>query len=303
MTGYPASANAETVWLLLEHGADVTARDGTHSTPLHLALSMAPPEIEIVRLLIKHGADVNALDGALKMPIHLSLAPLQRRDPRRRIGNPVYIDEPSYREETPYVSTEAVQVLIEHGADVTVLGGTHSTPLHLALSTGSPELVRLLIKHGADVNAPDVIGRMPLHLALDGVSFKTGRLLLQHRADAKEQSTSTSFSHNIRVNTEIVQVLLEHGADATARDDTHSTPLHLVSSMGSPKIARLLIEHGADVTARNGTQSTPLHLASSSSPEIVRLLIEHGADVNALDGNREMPLHLALVAEVGVQTA
>ena len=66
----------------------------------------------------------------------------------------------------------------------------------------------------------------------------------------------------------------------------------------------ILLEHGADVTARIGTQqSTPLHLASSLvSPDIVQLLIKHGADVNALDGNCEMPLHLAL-AEVSVKTA
>ena len=66
----------------------------------------------------------------------------------------------------------------------------------------------------------------------------------------------------------------------------------------------ILLEHGADVTARIGTQqSTPLHLASSLvSPDIVQLLIKHGADVNALDGNCEMPLHLTL-ADVSVKIA
>ena len=65
-------AKVETVQVLLEHGADVTARDDTCSMPLHLSLSMRSPKT--ARLLIKHGADINALDGCLKTPLHLALS-------------------------------------------------------------------------------------------------------------------------------------------------------------------------------------------------------------------------------------
>ena len=61
---------------------------------------------------------------------------------------------------------------------------------------------------------------------------------------------------------EIFWVLLEHGADVTARDNTRSTPLHRALSLGSPEIVQLLIEHGANVNARNGKNKMPLHLAS-----------------------------------------
>ena len=64
-------------------------------------------------------------------------------------------------------------------------------------------------------------------------------------------------------NAEMIQVLLEHGADMTSRDDTRSAPLHLASSNASPRLVRLLIEHGADVNARDQSHSTPLHLVSS----------------------------------------
>ena len=58
-------------------------------------------------------------------------------------------------------------------------------------------------------------------------------------------------------------LLIDHGANVNAQDDTKSTPLHLASSMGSIETVQLLIEHGADVTARDVRHMTPLHLASS----------------------------------------
>ena len=75
---------------------------------------------------------------------------------------------------------------------------------------------------------------------------------------------------------EIVRLLMEQGADVTAKDKSLSTPLHLASSLGNPEIVRLSIERGADITAKDGRHRTPLHIAcalSRVSPEVVFLLI------------------------------
>ncbi|KAH9039458.1 hypothetical protein EDB83DRAFT_2228431, partial [Lactarius deliciosus] len=58
--------------LLIENGADVNARDGSYSTPLHLASSKG--NTEIVQLLIENGADVNAYNESHKTPLHLTLS-------------------------------------------------------------------------------------------------------------------------------------------------------------------------------------------------------------------------------------
>ena len=63
---------------------------------------------------------------------------------------------------------------------------------------------------------------------------------------------------------EIVRLLVEQGADVTAKDKSSSTPLHLASSFGTPEIVRLLIERGVDITAEDESRKTPLHLASGS---------------------------------------
>ena len=80
------------------------------------------------------------------------------------------------------------------------------------------------------------------------------------------------------------------------------TTRHPVDDISIADTMRLLIDHGANITAQDETHSTPLHLAAFwCSVEAVRLLIECGADVTAHDGNHKTPLHLALL-RVSVET-
>ena len=59
----------KTMQLLIQHGADVNARDNGNSTPLHLASRWGV--VESVQLLVQHGADVNARDEDDSTPLHL----------------------------------------------------------------------------------------------------------------------------------------------------------------------------------------------------------------------------------------
>jgi uncharacterized protein len=84
------------------------------------------------------------------------------------------------------------------------------------------------------------------------------------------------------------------------RVDGHSpdgwTPLHLAAFFGHTRVAELLLDHGADVTARshNPNGNTPLHAALAGNHKFVAaLLIGAGADVNAADASGWRPLHLA----------
>jgi ankyrin repeat protein len=96
----------------------------------------------------------------------------------------------------------------------------------------------------------------------------------------------------------VVRLLIQNGADVTARDETNSTPLHLASSKGSGETVDLLIRCGADVNAYDGRHLTPLHLAASSrlasDGDIVRLLLSHGANGEALDDKSRTPFQIAL---------
>ena len=65
---------ADTMRLLIDHGANVAAQDETHSTPLHLAAFWC--NVPAVQLLIEHGDDVLAQDGNNRTPLHLALLPV-----------------------------------------------------------------------------------------------------------------------------------------------------------------------------------------------------------------------------------
>lgn len=91
------------------------------------------------------------------------------------------------------------------------------------------------------------------------------RLLVSTRPDHRGQDPSVIWPYRLNhiAKAETVRLLLAHDADVTARNKTHSTPLHLASSNGSAETVRLLIESDADVTAQDENHSTALHLVSS----------------------------------------
>ena len=61
---------ADAVRLLIYYGGDVTARDETYSTSLHLASFSG--SAETAQLLIDHGADVTTRDWSHRTPLHLA---------------------------------------------------------------------------------------------------------------------------------------------------------------------------------------------------------------------------------------
>ena len=83
-----------------------------------------------------------------------------------------------------------------------------------------------------------------------------------------------------------VERLLAAGTDPNAKEPKAGyTPLHIAAFSGRTEVVRVLLDHGAQVDARDNMDMTPLMEAVAAMKEenadAARLLIEHGANVGA----------------------
>ncbi|MBP7526703.1 MAG: ankyrin repeat domain-containing protein [Syntrophorhabdaceae bacterium] len=83
-----------------------------------------------------------------------------------------------------YGRTQAVQLLLDRGAEINARDGSDASPLRVACEYGHTELVEALLERGTDVNTRDNFhGQTPLHWACICAWPETARFLLSHGAD------------------------------------------------------------------------------------------------------------------------
>ena len=80
---------------------------------------------------------------------------------------------------------------------------------------------------------------------------------------------------------QVVQVLIEAGADPNARKDGDETPLHWAASSDDAHVAEALIDAGADIDVPDGSIGTPLaNAVGYGCWNVAHLLLNRGARVD-----------------------
>ncbi|XP_072918424.1 ankyrin repeat domain-containing protein 61-like [Hemitrygon akajei] len=231
---------------LIRHKADLEAKDARGRSSLHHALMHWPniargctvPKTKIekamaamqsrastcLHLMCQQGVDVNATTGAegRDTPLHLAVR---------------------------YGVWSAVAVLARHGAELEAADQYGMTPLHMASCLLDSRVTEELLGQGARLDARVLAsGCTPLQLAVAATSGKVGRWL--------------------GVGMECVRALLAAGAAVNASDCRGRSATHEACFGGQEELVDLLLEHGADLCLRTELGESPLALFLERRPNL-----------------------------------
>ncbi|XP_020711715.2 rabankyrin-5 isoform X2 [Athalia rosae] len=224
----PLKKGREIMAALIRAGADINQRNEKGLTLLHQAIFKEDSATAI--FLLENGADMNArtLDGEtpLQLCVHCRLGEvveaLCRRGVDTSVGCPLWDALDSQQDDT-------ASVLVAHGADTDCWApgpeGCQQTLLHKAIDENKEAIAQFLIRSGCDLNSP--------------------------RRPGKEGSGGEESKDNC-------------------------SPLHLCCQWGLEQVVQTLVEHGANVNSRDAEDKTPVHVAiQNHHAQIICLLLCH----------------------------
>jgi ankyrin repeat protein len=129
-----------------------------------------------------------------------------------------------------------VKTLILDGADVNRMNNFGHQAIHTAAERTGDEafaILKLLLWAGCELEKKDCLGSTPLHKAKSG---RIATALIQGGADIESRKSSEEgwpyvngntplYLHVLRGNIEIVEILIQAGANVNARGDKGKRPL------------------------------------------------------------------------------
>ena len=96
---------------------------------------------------------------------------------------------------------------------------------------------------------------------------------------------------------ELIEFLINSGADVNSRNNALETPLHFTALRGNIEGVRLLIENGGDVDAKTSSLETPLQFAAKRNQfKVVKFFLEYGANLNAKNVTKKTSNELSLAS-------
>ncbi|VEN57070.1 unnamed protein product [Callosobruchus maculatus] len=280
-------------------------------SPLHLCCQWGLEPV--VRTLVEHRANVNARDADNKTPLHIAIE--NRQDDiislllsvpeidlglRDKAGLSPFATALTYKNNK---AAEAILVKLPTAADQFDAKGQNF--LHIAIKKGDTESALFLLTVQVDVNSrvQDPMLTPPLHLAAryGDETLVRSLLLAGARVDDRDAQKRTALHAAAEAgNVPAVSALLENHADCDAVDMDHDNALHIAVREGNIAVVRaLLTQSTIDAEAVNLKGRNPLHelckYGKENAAAICELFLECMPEypINKLDVNGNSPLLLA----------
>ncbi|KAL1981729.1 hypothetical protein VTN96DRAFT_2286 [Rasamsonia emersonii] len=146
-----------------------------------------------------------------------------------------------------YVNEESALTLLDAGADVNVVDPTTGNqPLHLAAYSGMKYATPMILEKGAHIDAVGWNARTALQMAASGPSAEVVELLIDHGADLDHTDNAGQTALHIAATDDngdqvpIVKALLRAGIDVDVRDALNMTALEVARDMGFLHVAYMI---------------------------------------------------------------
>ena len=163
---------------------------------------------------------------------------------------------------------EMAEMFIKFGGDINSIHYPGFTLLQTTVVLNDKEVTELLIELGADVNYKDMYGFTPLHLASYEGNKEIIKLLLKNGADVNPENSYKEPFCKVKSENNTINITNKNSY----------TPLHYAVISNHKDIVELLIQNGADINSINIFDGTPLDMAKEKNlKEITKILEKYGA--------------------------
>lgn len=175
------------------------------------------------------------------------------------------------------------------------------SPLLLALQAKNDSIASTLVDHQANVDGQTGSGLRLLHSAIQGNDDFAAQFLIRQGADVNYPAQESMMTplHFAAVSNlcEVIQPLVDRGANVNAQDADGNTPIQRAILAGHIEAVNMFLTMSAvDVNTRNNEGHTALWLALAlPTQDVARaLVVGHGCDINITTTSGDSMLHSAI---------
>jgi ankyrin repeat protein len=253
-----------TARLLLEYEARMEAYGPT--TALHVACGQ--PKRAIVRVVLDYGASIDAKDHLNRTPLYLAC-----------VGGFV----------------GSVEILLEEGARTNIIAEQGQTALYKSAGKGQEEIVELLLSYGADpARGRGRLGETAMYKAAWYNELDVVEHMIIFEADVNIKNNQRMKAYKDNAEKVVHGVLAGLSQNHAMMNAWGKTPLHAAAFRGHEEMVQMLLDAGADIEATGNDQVTPMYLAAQQKHKgVVQMCLKAGAK---LETEKTDPV-LALINE------
>jgi len=242
--------NEEIAKLLIEHGADLDAQNGSFYTPLMRA------GLKVTKVLVEKGADIDFVSRngqQTALSVALMWKEKEVAEYLLKCGAKLPDKEsPKYRRNLINATKKGIipylETCLENGFDPLYSGESQSNLFHYAAESNSTELLDKLFKLGVPFNRVNIYGWIPLHNAAYYGNQVTVEWFIKKGADPNVRTTDGNTPYNLSLQankTDVVNFLKAMGADQSPQQFPELSGEYL----GQPKPGRDAVPFAPEIIA------------------------------------------------------